>query len=127
MGRAFSQDLRFRVVNAWRAGLSARQAGLRFGVSAATAVRWVNRAKSGPVDAYNIGRPRGSRLDAVNQFIFDMIENKKDITLNEMVVRLMEAQGLKISRSALSNWLRAQGYTFKKRPHMHWSRSVQTS
>ena len=35
--------------------------------------------------------------------------------------------GLRIGRSALSIWLGRRGWTFKKRPHMHWSRSEQIS
>ena len=56
-----------------------------------------------------------------------MIEARKDITLNEMVVRLANEVGLLIGRSALSVWLGRRGWTFKKRPHMHWSRSERIS
>ena len=41
MGQPLSQDLRTRVVAAVSGGLSRRAAAERFGVSAATAVRWV--------------------------------------------------------------------------------------
>ncbi|WP_436041072.1 helix-turn-helix domain-containing protein [Rhizobium sp. LjRoot98] len=40
MAKALSLDLRQRVVNAIAAGISRRQAAERFGVSAASAVRW---------------------------------------------------------------------------------------
>jgi transposase len=56
-----------------------------------------------------------------------MIEEEKDITLNEMVLRLREEQAVSIGRSALDVWLRRRGWTFKKRPHTHWSRSAPTS
>ena len=72
------------------------------------------------------GRRGGSRLDTHEAFIFAMIEAKKDITLNEMVSRLCEEKTVSIGRSALDVWLRKRDWTFKKRPHMHWSRSVQT-
>ena len=42
MGQPLSQDLRTRVVAAVSGGLSRRAAAERFGVSAATAVRWVH-------------------------------------------------------------------------------------
>ena len=114
------------MVQACADGLSARQAAHRFGVAASTAVRWVARGRLGELEARPMGNNRGSRLDGVSQFIFEMIEDQKDITLDEMVARLMQAHGIKIGRSALSNWLRAQGYTFKKRPHMHWSKNAPT-
>ncbi len=40
MTKSLSVDLRRRVVDAIAAGMSRRQAALRFGVSAASAVRW---------------------------------------------------------------------------------------
>jgi transposase len=55
-----------------------------------------------------------------------MIEEEKDITLNEMVLRLAAEMAVSIGRSGLDVWLRKRGWTFKKRPHMHWSRSVPT-
>jgi transposase len=56
-----------------------------------------------------------------------MIEEQKDVTLDEMVKRLDNEAGVRIGRSALSVWLRRRGWTFKKRPHTHWSRSGLTS
>ncbi|MFV0922872.1 IS630 transposase-related protein, partial [Sphingomonas parapaucimobilis] len=40
MGRALSRDLRDRVVAAVESGVSCRRAAERFGVSAASAIRW---------------------------------------------------------------------------------------
>lgn len=114
MGRALSADLRSRVLKAASEGLSARNAGLRFEVSAATAIRWISRARDGELEARHPGRRRGSRLDAHEDFIVSMIEERKDITLNEMVARLAKERGLQIVRSALNAWLRARGFTYKK-------------
>ena len=55
-----------------------------------------------------------------------MIDEAKDITLNEMVLRLAEEKAVSIGRSALDVWLRKRGWTFKKRPHMHWSKNAPT-
>ena len=127
MARALSDDLRSRVLQASSDGLSARQAAARFGVGVSTAIRWIGRAKLGERSARAQGWRRGSRLDPHENFVVEMIEARKDITLNEMVVRLANEVGLRIGRSALSVWLGRRGWTFKKRPHMHWSRSGQTS
>lgn len=56
-----------------------------------------------------------------------MIEAEKDITLNETVLQLAAEGAVSIGRSALDVWLRKRGWTFKKRPHMHWSKSVPIS
>lgn len=126
MARALSNDLRSRVLQAWSSdGLSARQAAARFGVGISTAIRWIGRAKLGERSARAQGWRRGSRLDPHETFVFEMIEAQKDITLNEMVVRLANEVGLQIGRSALSIWLGRRGWSFKKRPHMHWSRNEQ--
>ncbi|MGU3398841.1 IS630 family transposase, partial [Brucellaceae bacterium D45D] len=113
MGRALSSDLRSRVLKAASDGSSARSAGIRFGISAATAIRWVSRARDGELEARLPGRRRGSRLDAHEDFIVGMIEDRKDITLNEMVALLAEERGVQIVRSTLSAWLRARGFTYK--------------
>lgn len=127
MARAYSDDLRGRVLDATAAGASARAVAARFGVAIATAVRWVARARQGELAARRQGRPRGSQLDAHAAFVFGLIEAQKDITLDEMVERLAAERSLRLGRSGLSVWLRRQGWTFKKRPHMHWSRSGRTS
>jgi len=127
MARALSEDLRSRVLQASSDGLSARQAAARFGVGVSTAIRWIGRAKLGERSARAQGWRRGSRLDPHETFVFEMIEGQKDITLDEMVIRLAAEANVVIGRSALSIWLGHRGWTFKKRPHTHWSRSGRTS
>jgi transposase len=103
--------------------MSARQAAARFGVGISTAIRWIGRAKIGEQTPRPQGWRRGSSLDPHEAFIVGMIKDQKDITLDEMVKCLADEAGVRIGRSALSVWLRRRGWTFKKRPHMHWSRS----
>ncbi len=45
MARAYSQDLRDRVIDAALSGLPARHAAARFGVGIATAIVWARRAR----------------------------------------------------------------------------------
>ncbi len=127
MARALSTDLRLRVLKASDAGMSARQAAARFGVGISSAVRWIARAKIGELTPRPQGRRRASSLDAHEFFIVGLIDERKDITLNEMVERLVAKRSVQISRSALSSWLRGHGWTFKKSPHTHWSRTAPTS
>ncbi len=124
MGRALSSDLRERVLKASEGGLSARKCAERFGVAASTAIRWIDRAAKGETEPRKPAK-RVSRLDAHTAFIVAMIEAQKDITLDEMVVRLADERDMGIGRSMLSKWLRSRGFTYKKRPHMHWSRSAR--
>ena len=66
MAKALSVDLRHRVVAAIAEGMSRRQAAARFGVSAASAVRWHQRFKtSGTVAPSRQGGDRRSgRIEA---------------------------------------------------------------
>jgi transposase len=127
MARAFSNDLRSRVLAASDDGTSARSAAARFGIGISTAIAWIASARQGQMMPARQGRRGGSRLDMHEAFVVEMIETSKDITLDEMVVRLGAELNVSIGRSAVDVWLRKRGWTFKKRPHMHWSRSGQTS
>jgi transposase len=49
------------------------------------------------------GRRRGSRLDAHADYIIGMIEERNDITLNEMVERLLAERSMRIGPSTLSD------------------------
>ncbi len=126
MARALSGDLRRRVLTACDEGMSARAAAARFGIGVSTAIAWVASARAGQTAPAKQGNPGGSRLDEYEAFIVNMIEAEKDITLNEMVLRLLDEKAVSIGRSALDVWLRKRGWTFKKRPHMRWSRNAQT-
>lgn len=125
MARAYSDDLRERVLAGAAKGASARSLAARFGIGVATAIVWVRRAReTGERTARKQGHPRGSRLDAHAGFITALIEADKDITLNEMVIRLQDERGVVISRNALSVWLGKQGWTYKKSRATPWSKSA---
>src|SRR3546814_18681276 len=113
MAQALSDVLRYRVVKASAAGMSARQAAARFGVGISTAIRWIARAKEGEPTARPQGWRRPSALDAHEAFVVGLIEDRKDVTLDEMVELLSVERQVKISRSALGAWLRGRGWTFK--------------
>lgn len=128
MTRAYSDDLRGRVLEAVATGSSARGAGRRFGVAPSTAVRWADRHRSlGETSARRQGKPRGSRLDAHEAFILALIDEQKDITLTEMVERLEAERDVGISRAMLCVWLRRRGFTHKKRQHTPPNNNARTS
>ena len=61
MARAYSQDLRDRVIDVALAGTPVRHAAARFGIGVATAIRWVRQAReTGDRRARRQG-PRGTR------------------------------------------------------------------
>ena len=128
MARAYSQDLRDRVIDAALAGLPARQAAARFGVGIATAILWVRRARqSGERMARRQGQPPHSKLDPHRTFVLELIEAIPDMTLIEMQQRLEAERGIRASIGTLWAFLDRCNMTVKKRPPMRRSRTGPTS
>ena len=126
--KTLSLDLRERVVAAVSCGLSRRQAAERFGVSAASAIRWCRREKeSGSPAAQKRGGDRWSaRIDAHKDLILSLVDETCDITLKELQTRLCE-RGLRFSIGSLWRFFARHAITWKKRPHMRASRIARTS
>ena len=115
MGRPYSRDLRERVVKA-AARTSRRQAAARFGVGAATAIRWMAAlTTTGTVAARPQGRARRSKLDPHEAFLRGLIDAKDDITLEEIRARLQAEHDLTIGLGTLWSFLDARDLTYKKR------------
>jgi transposase len=115
MARAYSQDLRERVLEATAKGLSARQAAERFGIGVSTAIVWVRRARvEGERAARRQGQPRGSKLDAHAEFLLGLVDGTCDITLDEMQARLRDERGVSAGIGTLCRFFARQDYTWKK-------------
>ena len=85
MSRAYSADLRERVLGAVAAGQSARGAAARFGIGPATASRWVRRwRETGERTARKPGHPPGSKLDAHAPYLLGLVATHVDLTLAEV-------------------------------------------
>lgn len=128
MARAYSQDLRDRVIDAALSGASARQVAARFGVGDATAIVWVRRAReSGERAARRQGQPRGSKLDAHRDYLLGLIAEQSDLTISELLERLLTERSVRASRATLWTFLDRCGLTFKKSPPMRASSHAQIS
>ena len=127
MGRVLSQDLRDRVVAAVAAGLSCRQAALRFGVSAASAIRWRQLAlrHGTPAPKVQGGDRRSARIEAHAGFILAAIETSDDITLVELQALLAE-RGTPVGIGTLWRFFDRHRITRKKRPRTPPSRIALT-
>jgi transposase len=126
MGKPYSQDLRERVVSAVEEGLSTRQAA-RFSVGIATVGTWGRlKRRQGDVRPAKQGKPKGSVLDAHEDFILGALRSKPDMTLDEMVERLAAECAVRVVRTAVWKFLDRHGQTHKKRLRMPASRNVPT-
>lgn len=128
MGRMLSQDLRDRVVAAVDSGLSCRQAAIRFGVSAASAIRWRQLAlqHGTPAAKAQGGDRRSARIEAQADFLFAAIEEQDDITLVELQALLAE-RGTPVGIGTLWRFFDRHRITRKKRPRTPPSKIAPTS
>jgi transposase len=128
MARAYSQDLRDRVIDAALSGASARQAATRFGIGEATAIVWVRRAReAGDRSARKQGQPRRSKLDPHRGYLLGLIAETPDLTISELLERLLAERSVRASRATLWTLLDRCGLTFKKSPLTRTSRTARTS
>ena len=114
MAKALSLDLRRRVVDAVEHGLSCRQAAARFGVSASSAIRWLDRLKKqGEVAPKKQGGDRKSgRIEAEAAFLLGEVAATPDITLVELQEKL-QARGLSVGVGTLWRFFDRRRITFK--------------
>jgi transposase len=115
MTRAYSLDLRERVVAAVEAGQSCRSVAKTFQVSVASVVKWSQRQrKTGNVAAYRVGGRRGYAVAGERDWLLARIAEKPDLTLRALLSELKE-RGLVVSYYALWHFLQHEGVTFKKK------------
>ena len=128
MPQVLSFDLRKRVVTAIESGMSCRAAATRFGVSAASAIRWrqLTLRHGTPAAKPQGGDRRSARIEAQAGFILGAIEAKDDITLIELQTLLAE-RGTQVGLGTLSRFFDRHQITRKKRPRTLPSRTAPIS
>jgi transposase len=113
------------VIAAVEGGMSTRQAAARFSIGIATAGAWARlKRATGAVRPAKQGKPKGSVLDAHEKFIFGLIEEVPDITLEEIAERLAQERAMEVVSTAVWKFLDRHDMTHKKRPLMRANRSV---
>ena len=115
MARAYSSDLRERVIAAVGDGQSCREVAAVFRVSVASVVKWSQRARqTGSVTAKPMGgRPGRSNLDSERSWLLARLAEKPDLTLKALVGELRE-RGVVVALDTLWRFLRGAGISFKK-------------
>lgn len=118
MGRPLPMELRQRVVDFVEEGHTHRAAAAQFRVS----IKFVNdmvllKRATGSLEA----KPQGSggghgKLAGVAGWIEQRIKEKRDLTLDELVVELRDGHGVDVHRVSVWRRLRGFGLTHKKRP-----------
>lgn len=116
MARAYSLDLRERVVGAVAAGQSCRQVASTFGVSVASVVKWSQRfRRTGSAAARPMGGNRRYVLAGERDWLLGRLAEKPDVTLRALVAELAE-RGIVVSYYAVWHFFEHESVSFKKKP-----------
>ena len=129
MPKAYSQDLRDRVIDAVERGeMSRRAAARRYEISEFVVIKWLERVeRDGSREPVGHGGHRASKLAPHRDFLQAARTEKTDVTLQALCDRLSLAErGVKADTSMMSRFFRKIGVTFKKRPSSRASRIVRT-
>jgi transposase len=115
MAKAYSSDMRQRVIGRVESGASRREAAEHYEVSASTAVIWVKCFRETGRCA---AQPRGgstSPLEKHADFLLTLIAVEPDLTLDEVVCAMGENQ-IPGSRTAVWRFFQRHKITVKKKP-----------
>lgn len=123
-----SLDLRVRFCRALDRGHSARAAARLLEVSAATGVRWAQSWRTrGSIDPGKMGGHKRVLLEGERDWLLARIEQKKDLTLHELLAELRDERGVVVCCDTLWRFLKRCGKTFKKRRSLPKSKTGPTS
>ncbi len=127
MTRPYSMDLRERMVRAVEAGASRRATAAKFEVSPSCVVKLMQRwRRKGTLEPDPMGGGRRAKLADHAERVDALLAATPDSTIAELKTGLA-AEGIAVSPSAISRFLKACGLTRKKRPPTPPSRTAPMS
>ena len=113
--KAYSNDLRERVVAAADRGLSASGAARVFGVSISTAIRWARRVRdTGSAAAKPCGGDTRSKLTNHATWLMELIGQQPDLTLTEIQQRLRTDKAVSVGYGTVWRFFANRKISFKK-------------
>src|SRR5262245_20724974 len=111
--RPYSEDLRALVVTAVAEGCSRRAAGKRFAVSASSSIRWVElHEETGSVSPRQRSGKSRSPLELHAVWLLDLVAKEPDLTLAEIVERLLQKRQVCTSDSSVDRFFQRHGVSF---------------
>ena len=114
MPKSYSGEMRERVIENVEMGASRREAAEHMGVSASSAVRWLQRWDESRSAA---PKPRGGSVSPLEEHaeqILALVLERPDLILKETLIELRK-RGIRTSKSALSRFYERHDVTFKKK------------
>lgn len=116
MARAYSLDLRERVVAAVMDGASVRSVASRYGLAPSSVARWSRHYRqTGSFAPGKMGGHRPVLLEPHRDFIIERLKQTSHMTTSRLQ-RELAARGVIVCQDTVWRFLRRQGLRFKKKP-----------
>jgi transposase len=114
--KAYSLDLREKIVAAVRHGMSKAQAARTFGVGATSVKRYVKLAEEGkPLSAGKAPGKKGKKLDGSGMKLLEEdLRARPAVTYEKRADLLCELLGVRVSKVIICRVIKRLGYTRKK-------------
>jgi transposase len=113
--KAYSVDLREKIVAAVERGMSKAQAARTFGVSATSVKRYVKLQKDGKTLTPGKAPGMKSKLDASGMRLLEEdLRARPALTYQKRATLLCELLGIRVSKSTICRAIKRLGYTRKK-------------
>jgi len=118
--RAYSKDLRLKVLDAVDRGMARKEVARIFGLSLPSIKRWLRRRReSGDVEPSPIPGPPAIKGAMLEEWLPSQLENEPDLTLKEHCEAFEEALGVRVSTATMSrriSRLPEGGWPLKRNP-----------
>ncbi len=116
MTRAYSEDLRSRVIKEVKKGATCRSVANIFGVAPSSVVKWAQRwRQTGSYQAFPQGGDRKSKLIEEREWLLQQIKDVPDMTLME-VREALRKRGIDVGYATVWRFFDGEGISFKKKP-----------
>ncbi len=115
--KAYSKDLRLRVLAAVDRGMPRAEVAKTFGVSVSTIKRYLRlRRETGDVESKPIPGPPARKREAIEERLPTQVGLNPDLTLAEHCELFEEMHGFGVSTATMSRALKRLDLPLKKRP-----------
>ncbi len=115
MGKAYSNDLRQRCVDAMVRGEPASKVAARFGVAKSSVIKWHQRYQTtGDVSPAKVGGYRPVLLEPYRDFVLDALKRTPHLSIDALHKMLLE-KNVVVCRDTVWRFVRREGLSFKKK------------